>query len=79
LVVEDGAASAAAADEVDWSVEAGFWQRGAILFAGGGVEEGKVYFEPGVLVAADDDAGAVFVEEEDGGVCGRGLQEVVFD
>jgi hypothetical protein len=35
------------------------------VFAGGGVEEGEVYFEPGVLVAADDDAGAVLVEEED--------------
>lgn len=48
LVVEDGAAAAAAADEVHGSIEAGSGERVtvgfAILVAGGGVEEGEVYF-----------------------------------
>jgi len=44
FVVEDGAAAAAATDDVDWGVEAGFWKRVAILNAGGGVEEGEVHF-----------------------------------
>ena len=44
----------------------------------GAPESVQVYFEPGVLVAAEDYGGFVHVEEEDGGV-GRGLgEEVVF-
>jgi hypothetical protein len=39
----------------------------------------EVDFQPGVLVAADDDAGAVGVEEEDGRVRVGPLQEVVLD
>jgi hypothetical protein len=39
----------------------------------------QVDFEPGVLVAADDDAGAVGVEEEDRCVGVGALEEVVFD
>lgn len=68
LVMEDGAAPAAAADEVDGIV-------GAVW----GSEEGEVDLEPGVLVAAYDYAGPVGVEEEDGrvGVCC--LEEVVLD
>ena len=72
FVVEDGAAAAASTDDVDWGVEAGFWEGGdvviavAVLGAGGGVEEGEVDFKPRVLVAADDDAGAIFVQKQDG-------------
>ena len=84
--MEDCTATAASADEIDGGVEAGFWQGNGIfvvvvgfLTGGGGVEEGEVHFQPGILVAAYDDAGPVCVEEEDGGVCGRSLEEVVFD
>ena len=70
LVVEDGAAARAAADEVD-----------ARLWAGGGrvAQEGEGRLDPGVLVAPDDDAGAVGVEEEDGGGGGGVGEEVVLD
>jgi hypothetical protein len=44
LVVEDCAAAAAATDDVDWGVEAGFWEGVVVAIAGGGVEEGEVYF-----------------------------------
>lgn len=50
-----------------------------ILGAGSGVEEGEVDFQPRVLVAADDDAGAILIEEENRRVWGRGLEQVVFD
>jgi hypothetical protein len=39
----------------------------------------QVNFQPGVLVAADDDAGAVGVEEENGRVRVGALQEVMLD
>lgn len=44
FVVEDGAAAAASADDVDWGVEAGFWEGGGVAIAGGGVEEGEINF-----------------------------------
>jgi len=69
-VVEDCAATASSADEIDGSVEAGFWEGDAAFSGGGGIEEGEVHFQPGVLVAAYDDAGSVRVEEENGGICG---------
>ncbi|KFY39574.1 hypothetical protein V495_05884 [Pseudogymnoascus sp. VKM F-4514 (FW-929)] len=62
LVVEDGAASGAAADKGD-GIFGGGWKRVA--------EEREVGFYPGVLVAAYDYAGAVGIEEEDGGGWGR--------
>jgi hypothetical protein len=43
LVVEDGAASATAADEVNWGVETGFREWIAIVIARGGVEEGEIH------------------------------------
>lgn len=61
LVVEDGAASAAAADEVD-----------GIPAAVQRLQEREVDFKPRVLVAAYDDARAVGVKEEHVGV-GWGL------
>ena len=69
-VVEDGAAAGATADEGDflgrrWGQALG--------------EERVVDFEPGVLVAAEDDAGGVGVEEEDGGGRGGGLEEGVLE
>ena len=44
FVVEDGTAAAASTDDVDWGVEAGFWEGAAILVARSGVEEGEVHF-----------------------------------
>lgn len=44
FVVEDCAAAAAATDDVDWGVDAGFWEGVVIAVAGGGVEEGEVHF-----------------------------------
>lgn len=42
-------------------------------------QQAEIDFHPGILVAPNDDAGAIGVEEEDRRVCGRLLQEVVFD
>lgn len=74
-IVEDGAASGSAAHQLD----------GRIGPAGAGrllrnVREAvQVDLEPGVLVAAKDDARGVDVESEDGGVGRRDLQEAVLD
>jgi hypothetical protein len=83
-VVEDGAASRAAADEgdgdgLDLGVSSAM---GLFQWCGRGkplAEEVHVHLHPGVLVAADDDAGAVGVEEKDGRVRVGALQEVVLD
>jgi hypothetical protein len=81
--VEDGAAATSPADEIDGGIEAGFWEGGGIVVAafpgGGGVEQGEIDFQPGILVASYDDAGPICVEEEYGGICGRGLQEMVLN
>ena len=42
-------------------------------------EEGKVAFDPGVLVAADDHTVVVGVEEEDRGVWWGGVEEVLLE
>lgn len=39
----------------------------------------QVNLQPGILVAAKDDAGRVDVERKDGGVRGRDLEEAVLD
>lgn len=68
LVVKDGAAAGAPPDELHWGV--------CVASRG---ECREVCLDPRVLVAAKDDAGCVGVEEENGGVGGRGLQQMVFD
>lgn len=60
-VVEHGTTATAAADEVDGRGEAGGGEDMVGGLVGGGVEEREVDFEPGVLVAADDNTGAVGV------------------
>lgn len=63
-VMEDGAASATASEELD---------RGA------SEQNGVVGFEPWVLVAAENQGGSVGVEEEGVGFGGEGGEEVVLE
>jgi hypothetical protein len=42
-------------------------------------EEAKIDLCPRVLVASNDDARAVGIEEENRGICGSFLKEVVLD
>lgn len=63
--MEHGPAAAAAPDKVD--------------VRRGRVQERKIDFDPWVLVPPYDDAGAISVQEEDGGFLGRGLEEMVLD
>lgn len=74
-IVKDGASSGSAAHQLDGGV--GPADTGRLL--GNLCEAAQVYLEPGVLVAAKDDAGGVDVEREDGGVGGRDLEEAVLD
>lgn len=64
--MEHGPAAATAADKADNRCV-------------GRVQEGKVDFDPGVLVTSDDNAGAVCVQEEHDRLFGGGLEEVVLD
>lgn len=74
-VVEDGAAAAPAAHK--GNVAAGGGAGHGVVDGGEVVEEAEVDLEPGVLVAADDYAWVVGVEEEDAGVWVRVLQQEV--
>lgn len=65
-VVEDGAAAGAAADEAD-----------LLLVGQPAPHEAEVRLDPGVLVPAEDDARVVDVQEQDGGVGVRVLQQKV--
>lgn len=74
-IVEDGAASGSAAHQLDGGI--GPAGAGRLLRDLG--EAVQVDLEPGILVAAKDDARGVDVESEDGGVGRRDLQEAVLD
>ena len=70
LIVEDRAATRAAPDE----------PHSLVMAAAAGVGQAReVGLQPGVLVAAEDDAGGVAVQQQHDGVRRRGLQQVVLD
>jgi hypothetical protein len=78
LVVEDGASPRAAPHEVYSADARGLAVLGAVCPACG-VEDAQIDLRPRVLVAPDDDAWPVHVEEEDRTVRGALSEDVVFD
>jgi hypothetical protein len=75
LIVEDCASPRAAPHEVYRANARGL----AVFRAVCGIENAQIDLRPRVLVAPDDDAGPVDVEEEDRAVCGALSEDVVFD
>lgn len=77
LVVEDGASTRATAHEVHGAkvlvLAAGRWP------AAGGREEAQIDFGPRILVAADDDAGPVDIDEQNRAVGWALTHNVVFN
>lgn len=74
-IVKDGASSGPPAHQLDGGVTPA--DTGRLL---GNLRKAlQVDLQPGILVAAEDDAGRVDVEREDGGVRRRDLEESVLD
>ncbi len=76
--MENSAASGATPHELDRAGR-GWFAGEKRTSASSGIEQGQIDLIPGVLIAADNNAGAIDVEEENGTVCRALSQNVVLD